>query len=51
LDAGIDRFAADARNARGAVRVVGKRVLHVVRQLTVNADRLNAVEDGVAGSL
>ena len=33
------------------VGVVGKRVVHVIRQLTVNANRLNAVEDGVAGSL
>ena len=50
LKAGADRLAADARDAHLAVGLVGERVVHVVRQLAVDADRLHAVQHGVAGS-
>ena len=51
LQPDADRFATDARHAHLAVGLVLERVVHVVRQLAVDADRLQAVQDGVAGSL
>ncbi len=45
-----DRLAADARDAHLAVGLVGERVVHVVRQLAVNADRLQTMQHGVSGS-
>jgi len=42
-----DGFAADACNTNLAVGLVGEGVVHVVRQLTVDADWLQAVQHGV----
>jgi hypothetical protein len=50
LKAYANGLAADASDAHLAVGLVGKRVVHVVRQLAVDADRLQAVQHGVAGS-
>ena len=48
-ETGGDCFPADAGDADLAVRFVGEPVVHVVRQLAVDADRLYAVHDRVAG--
>ena len=50
LYAAADGFAADARHTDLTVGLVGEPVVDVVRQLAVNADRLNLVHDGVARS-
>ena len=47
LEPHADGFAADAGDTDLAVGLVGEGVVHVVRQLTVNADRLQAVQHGV----
>ena len=49
-ETGRDGFPADAGDADLAVRFVSESVVHVVRQLPVDADRLNAVQDCLAGS-
>ena len=51
LQARVDRLAADARDARGSIWIIGKRVVHIVGQLAMHTDRLKAVEDGVTGTL
>src|SRR5262245_58165699 len=51
LQARVDRFSADAGHARRSVGVIGGSEVHVVRQLTMNADRLEAMENGVARTL
>jgi hypothetical protein len=50
LQANADCLAANPSDARLAVGLVGKRIVHVVRQLAVDADRLEAMQYGVAGS-
>ena len=50
LETLIDRFRPDARNSNLAIRFIGEFVVHVVRQLAVDADRLQLVEDSVAGT-
>src|SRR5262245_30187369 len=50
LDARANRFAADARDADLTVGLVSKRVVHVVGQLTMDADWLHAMQQGVSGS-
>jgi hypothetical protein len=50
LETLIDRFRPDARNSNLAIRFIGEFVVHVVRQLAVDADRLQFVEDSVAGT-
>lgn len=49
LNAWRDSFRTDARDVR-LVGVVLERVVHVVRQLAVDADRLEPTDDGVAGT-
>ena len=51
LQPGRERFGPDSRDARLAIRFVGERVVHVVRQLTVNADWLHPVQHALSGSL
>jgi len=41
----------DPRDARLTVRFVGERVVHVVRQLTVNTDWLHPLQHALSGSL
>jgi hypothetical protein len=48
LQSGSDGLGADARNPHMALRVVRKLIVHVVRELAVNADRLQLVKHGVA---
>lgn len=48
LESHADRFPADTGHPHLAVGLVGKGVVHVVRQLTVNADWLQAVQHSVA---
>ena len=43
-----DGFPADASDSHLTVGLVGEGVVDVVRQLTVNADWLQAVQHGVA---
>ena len=50
LESYADGFAADPRDTGLTVGLVGERVVHVVRQLTVNADWLQAVQHGFPGS-
>jgi hypothetical protein len=50
LETLIDRFRPDARDTNLAIRFISELVMHVVRQLAVNADRLQLVEDSVAGT-
>ena len=50
LEPNADRFSTDAGDTHLAVGLVSEFVVDVVRQLTVNADRLQAVQHGVAGS-
>jgi hypothetical protein len=42
------RFAADARDAHLAVRLIDESIVEVVEQLAVDADRLHAVQHRVA---
>ena len=46
----INRLWSYACNADLSVRFVGEFVMHVVRQLAVDADRLELVQDSVARS-
>jgi hypothetical protein len=48
LQPDADRFATDASDTHLAVWLVGEGVVHVIRELTVNADWLQSVQDGVA---
>jgi hypothetical protein len=48
LQAGSDRFSADSRDAHVAFRVVRELIVHVVRELAVDADRLEFAEYGFA---
>ena len=50
LETLIDRFRPDARDSNLAIRFIGEFVVHVVGQLAVDADRLQLVEDSVAGT-
>ena len=50
LETLIDRFRPDPRDSNLAIRFIGEFVVHVVRQLAVDADRLQLVEDSVAGT-
>src|SRR5688572_24105063 len=50
LESDADGFAADPRDTGLAVGLVGERVVDVVRQLTVNADWLQAVQHGFPGT-
>jgi len=45
LQAGADRFRPDARDAHVSLRIVDELKVHVVRELAVNADRLQLVKD------
>jgi hypothetical protein len=45
-----DSFPANASDSYLTVGLVGEGVVDVVRQLTVNADWLQTVQHGVAGS-
>ena len=51
LQARRERFGSDSRDAGLTVGLVGKRVMHVVRELAVNADWLHALQHAVSGSL
>ena len=44
----INRLWSYARNADLSVRFIGEFVMHVVRQLAVDADRLKLVENSLA---
>jgi hypothetical protein len=46
----IDCFRPDARDSNLAIRFISELVVHVVRELAVDADRLQLVEDSVAGT-
>ena len=48
LESRSDRFGADAGDANVALGIVFELVMHVVRELAVNADRLQLVKHGVA---
>jgi hypothetical protein len=48
LQSRANRLAAHASHTHLTVRLVGEGVVHVVRQLAVNADRLEAVQHGVS---
>jgi hypothetical protein len=48
LKAGREYFCSDARDPHLAVRFVGELVVHVVRQLAVNADWLHSMKHRVA---
>ena len=50
LQARADGLTADAGHPDLTVGLVFERVVHVVRQLAVDADWLQAVQHGVAGS-
>jgi hypothetical protein len=47
LESRGQHFRADARNPHLAVWLVGEGVVHVVRELTVNADRLQSMQHRV----
>jgi hypothetical protein len=51
LKARLERFRANARDARLTIGLIGERVMHVVGQLAMNADRLHPVQHAFAGSL
>ena len=51
LQSGREHFGADARNPQLAAGFVRECVMHVVRELAVNADWLHSMEHGVARSL
>ena len=44
----IDRFRPDARDSNLAIRFIREFVMHVVRELAVDADRLKLVENTLA---
>ena len=46
-----ERFGSHTRDASLTVGFVGKRIVHVVRQLTVNTDRLHPLQHTVSGTL
>ena len=48
LQAGREYFCPDARNPHLAVGLVGEPVMHVVRQLAMDADWLNPMKHRVA---
>lgn len=48
LESRSDRFGADACHAHVALGIVLELVVHVVRELAVNADRLQLVKHGFA---
>jgi len=48
LQSHADGLAAHTSHAHLAVGLVSERVMHVVRQLAVNTDRLQAVQHGVS---
>jgi len=48
LETLIDRFRPDARDSNLAIRFVREFVMHVVRELAVNADRLQSMQHRVA---
>src|SRR5688572_24918433 len=50
LQSHADGFAPDSSDSRLAVRLISEGVVHVVRQLAVNTDRLQTMQHGVAGS-
>jgi hypothetical protein len=50
LEAVPDRFTTNTRHMRLAVGLIGKRVVQVVGQLAVDADRLQPLEDRVSGT-
>ena len=50
LETLIDRFRPDARDSNLAVRFIRELVVHVVRQLAVDADWLQLVEDSRRGN-
>jgi len=45
LQAGADCFRPDARDAHVSLRIVDELKVHVVRELAVDADRLQLVKD------
>ena len=47
----FERLRTDARHSRLAIGFIRKGVMHVVRQLTMDADRLHALQHTVSGSL
>jgi hypothetical protein len=51
LKAHANRFSSHAGDTHLAVGLVGEPVVQVVRQLAVDADRLQAMEHGISGSL
>jgi hypothetical protein len=48
LQSRCDGLGADARNACVALGIVRELIMHVVRELAVNADRLQLVKDRFA---
>jgi hypothetical protein len=48
LQSGLERLCADARDADLTVGFILELVVNVVRELTVDADRLQLVKYGVA---
>jgi hypothetical protein len=48
LQSGRQRLRPDARDARLTLWLVGERVRHIIRELTVDADRLQAPDEGFA---
>jgi len=48
LETDANRFSPDTGDARLTVGLVGEGVVHVVRQLSVNADWLQSMQHGVA---
>jgi hypothetical protein len=51
LQPGREHFRPDARDPHLAVGLVGELVVHVVRQLAVNADGLHSMKHRVATAL
>ena len=48
LQSRSDRLGADTRNAYVALGIIRKLIVHVIRELAVNADRLQLVKHGFA---
>jgi len=48
LETLIDRFRPDARDSNLAIRFIREFVMHVIRELAVDADRLKLVENTLA---
>lgn len=48
LQAGGQRLGSHARNAHMAVGLVGKSIVHVVRELTVYAERLQPLQHRIS---